>query len=123
MLAPMIETLVEAKRVKFPEGFTARSQLTPDWEEVKKEVEKELEKMEERVLAKSDCRNDGDKKGIRKLGSSLEWHILAREHWSIDSGGGEGVRKSEIEAIQKELRECGMVVSPIDKNPSEMAVI
>ena len=49
-----------------PEGFNARTKLTPDWSNVEKELKEELRRVEEEVRRKCKCGEGKEKKGLKR---------------------------------------------------------
>lgn len=127
MLSPLIETLRNEELAKIPDGFTAKSKLTPGWEQVQRQIMEEMAKCEEKVTTRcvecSEISENGERKRkrVRRLGEGVKWDTLRREHESIEEDGGKGMTEEKARRIKDSLE--GLVISPVDKNPSEMAVI
>ena len=61
------------------------------------------------------------KNRMSELGKGVRWPTLRRAYDEIVGEDGEGLDEEEVRRKAKEVE--GMIISPIDKYPAEMAVI
>ena len=117
--APLVGTM-RKEGWPIPEGFNARTKLTPDWSKVEAQMKEELEKIEEEVRRKCSCESNERRAGA-KLGAGINWEELKNEYERLVDQCEGGVRESTAEKFGERLE--GFVVAPVDKYTQEMAIL
>ena len=134
MIAPLLDTW-KREGMRIPKGWSAKSKMTPRWDDVKEEIEEELRRCEERVQKKFEIDEDKDdeqgraqgrkatkkKRKMSELGSGVKWTTVRRAFDEIVAEDGEGLSEESVLEKVKELE--GLIIAPIDKYPAEMAVM
>ena len=119
MCAPLVGTM-RKEGWPIPEGFNARTKLTPDWSTVEAQLKEELEKVEEEARKKCNCEDQERRKGA-KLGAGINWDELKDQYEHLVDQCEGGVRESMIKKFGERLE--GFVIAPVDKYMQEMVIL
>ena len=63
-----------------PDGFNARTKLTPDWSSVEAQNKEELEKIEEEVRRECKCEDGKRRRRGLHLGAGMNWEEMRNQY-------------------------------------------